>query len=69
MQTLLLNDAWDIEVDKAGNIATTTGSYATAQTAANAIRLSRMMLISIEQKGYRTSMWSLASHIKSLNQP
>ena len=39
MQTLLLNDAWDIEVDKAGNIATTTGSYATAQTAANAIRL------------------------------
>ncbi len=39
MQTLLLNDAWDIEVDEAGNIATTTGSYATAQTAANAIRL------------------------------
>ena len=39
MQTLLLNENWDIQVDGAGNIATATEAYCTAQTAANAIRL------------------------------
>lgn len=39
MQTLRLNSGWDIYVDDAGNIATDSTEYATAQTAANAIRL------------------------------
>ena len=36
---MLLNDKWDICVDSSGNIAVTTGAYAIAQNAANAIRL------------------------------
>lgn len=37
--TLYLNNAWDVAVDNAGNIATTSGDYAVAQNAANACRL------------------------------
>ena len=37
--TMLLNDKWDIHVDEAGNIATTTDDYAIAQNVANAVRL------------------------------
>lgn len=41
--TLYLNNAWDVAVDAAGNIATTSGDYsgdyAVAQNAANACRL------------------------------
>lgn len=37
--TLILNDNWDISVDESGNIATSDGTYAIAQNAANAVRL------------------------------
>lgn len=37
--TLDLNNAWDVAVNNAGNIATTSGDYAVAQNAANACRL------------------------------
>lgn len=37
--TLLLNESWDLGLDELGNIATTTGAYAIAQNAANAVRL------------------------------
>lgn len=37
--TLYLNNAWDVAVDNAGNIATKSGDYAVAQNAANACRL------------------------------
>nr|DAY64980.1 MAG TPA: Protein of unknown function (DUF2634) [Caudoviricetes sp.] len=37
--TLYLDKNWDINVNDAGNIATTKGAYAVAQNAANAIRL------------------------------
>lgn len=37
--TLYLNENWDIQLDDAGNIATTKGAYAIAQNAANRIRL------------------------------
>lgn len=39
MQTLTLNAEWDIYTDEAGNIAISKDEYATAQSAANAIRL------------------------------
>ena len=39
MQTLLLDDDWDLTLDSAGNIATTTGAYSVAQNVANAVRL------------------------------
>lgn len=38
-RSLLLDDAWDIQLDKNGNLATTDGSYCDAQNVANAIRL------------------------------
>lgn len=37
--TLLLNDSWDIFSDASGQIALTSGTYAVAQNAANAVRL------------------------------
>ena len=38
--TLLLNtNSWDIQLDAAGRIATTTGAYAVAQNVSNAVRL------------------------------
>lgn len=37
--TLTLNDKWDIFVNKNGDIATTSDTYAIAQNAANAVRL------------------------------
>lgn len=38
-RSLLLNGAWDITLDKNGNLATTEGTYCDAQNVANAIRL------------------------------
>lgn len=38
-RSLFLNDNWDINLDSAGNIATTRGLYCDAQNVANAIRL------------------------------
>ena len=38
-RSLYLNDAWDITLDGAGNIATTSGRYCDAQDVANAVRL------------------------------
>lgn len=37
--TLLLDEHWDISLTESGNIAVTTGEYATAQNVANACRL------------------------------
>lgn len=39
MKTLKLNENWDLCLDESGKIATATGEYAVAQTAANKIRL------------------------------
>lgn len=39
MQTLALNDDWDLKVDTAGNIAVIKDDDAIAQSAANAVRL------------------------------
>ena len=39
MHTLLLTDDWDLTLDSAGDIATTTGAYSIAQNVANAVRL------------------------------
>lgn len=39
MHTLLLTEDWDLTLDSAGNIATTTEAYSIAQNVANAIRL------------------------------
>lgn len=39
MNTLNLNNKWDIFVDANGNVATVGGDYAIAQSAANAVRL------------------------------
>ena len=39
MQTLKLNENWDIQVNDAGGIAVSSDEYATAQTCANAVRL------------------------------
>lgn len=38
-RTLFLNDSWDITLDGAGNLATTSGRYCDAQNVANAVRL------------------------------
>lgn len=38
-RSFLLNDSWDITLDGAGNIATTSGRYCDAQNVANAVRL------------------------------
>ena len=38
-RSLYLNDDWDIFLDGAGNIATTSGRYCDAQNVANAVRL------------------------------
>ena len=38
-RSLFLNDAWDITLDGAGNLATTSGRYCDAQNVANAVRL------------------------------
>ena len=38
-RSLFLNEKWDINLDSAGNIATTNGRYCDAQNVANAIRL------------------------------
>lgn len=39
MHTLILTEDWDLTLDSAGDIATTTGAYSIAQNVANAIRL------------------------------
>lgn len=39
MKTLRLSENWDLMTDDGGNIVTTDGDYAVAQTAANKIRL------------------------------
>lgn len=39
MQTLALNNDWDIQLNTAGNIAVIKGDEAIAQSAANAVRL------------------------------
>ena len=38
-RSLYLNNRWDITLDGAGNLATTTGRYCDAQNVANAVRL------------------------------
>ena len=38
-RSLFLNDSWDITLDGAGNLATTSGRYCDAQNVANAVRL------------------------------
>ena len=38
-RSLFLNDKWDITLDGAGNLATTSGRYCDAQNIANAVRL------------------------------
>jgi hypothetical protein len=38
-RSLFLNDDWDITLDGAGNLATTSGKYCDAQNVANAVRL------------------------------
>jgi hypothetical protein len=38
-RSLYLNDNWDITLDGAGNIQTTSGRYCDAQNVANAVRL------------------------------
>lgn len=38
-RSLYLNDKWDITLDGAGNLATTSGRYCDAQNVANAVRL------------------------------
>ena len=38
-RSLYLNDKWDITLDGAGNLATTSGRYCDAQNIANAVRL------------------------------
>ena len=38
-RSLYLNEKWDITLDGAGNIATTSGRYCDAQNVANAVRL------------------------------
>lgn len=37
--SLMLNDDWDLEIDKAGKIKTVSDEYAIAQNVANAVRL------------------------------
>lgn len=39
MHTLLLTDDWDLTLDSAGDIATSTGAYSIAQNVGNAVRL------------------------------
>lgn len=39
MDTLLLDENWDLTVDDSGNIAVATGAYAQAQDAASQIKL------------------------------
>lgn len=39
MNTVRLNDNWDIQLNKDGNIEVATGDYAIAQNCANAVRL------------------------------
>ena len=38
-RSLYLNENWDITLDGAGNLATTSGRYCDAQNVANAVRL------------------------------
>ena len=38
-RSLYLNNKWDITLDGAGNLATTSGRYCDAQNVANAVRL------------------------------
>lgn len=38
-RSLFLNEHWDITLDGAGNLATTSGRYCDAQNVANAVRL------------------------------
>lgn len=39
MQTLMLDENWDLTLDGTGRIAVADGAYAVAQSAANAVRL------------------------------
>ena len=50
-RTLLLNDDWDLTLNRNGDIATVKGLYADAQHVANAIRLFTMDAFLAQKKG------------------
>lgn len=53
--TLLLDADWDLQLDAAGNIMTSSGDYAVAQNVANAIRLLLMTHTMTRTGAYRIS--------------
>ena len=62
-KTLLLNNNWDIYLTASGNIAVTTGDYATAQNVANAVRLFTDDAYYAPEEGIPHFITDLGAHI------
>ena len=62
--TLLLDtDTWDLTLDAAGRISTTSGAYAVAQNVANAVRLFRNDSIYEPERGIPHFVTSLGATV------